>query len=49
MISLSVAAQGELVGSVMFDAEEIGGETAEIAFLSETQLHEGFSQFNGRM
>ena len=31
------ATQGELVGSVMFGAEEIGVETAEVAFLSETQ------------
>ena len=31
------AAQGELVGSSMFGAEEIGVETTEIAFLSETQ------------
>ena len=39
---------GELVGSVMFGAEEIGVETAEIALLSETQYMEGFSQFNRR-
>ena len=31
------ATQGELVGSILFGAEEIGVETAEIAFLSETQ------------
>ena len=36
------AAQGELVGSVMFGAEEIGVETAEIAFLSKTQYMKDF-------
>ena len=37
------ATQGELVGSVvMFGAEEIGVETAEIAFLSETQYMKDF-------
>ena len=36
------ATRGELVGSVMFGAEEIGVETAEIVFLSETQYMEGF-------
>ena len=37
------AKQGELVGSVMFGAEKIGVETAEIAFLSETQYMTDFS------
>ena len=36
------ATQGELVRSVMFGAEEVGVETAEIAFLSETQYMEDF-------
>ena len=36
------ATQGELVGSVMFGAKEIGVETAEIAFLSETQYMKDF-------
>ena len=36
------ATQGELVGSVMFGAEEIGVETAEVAFLSETQYMKDF-------
>ena len=36
------AIQGELVGSVMFGAEEIGVETAEIAFFSETQYMKDF-------
>ena len=36
------ATQGELVGSVMFGAEEIGVETAEIAFLSEPQYMNNF-------
>ena len=37
------ATQGELLGSVIFGAEEIGVETAEIAFLSETQYMKDFS------
>ena len=36
------ATQGELVGSVTFGAEGIGVETAEIAFLSETQYVKDF-------
>ena len=36
------ATQGELVGSVMFGAEEIGVETAEGAYLSETQYIKDF-------
>ena len=32
----------ELVGSVMFGAEKLGVETAEIAFLSETQYMKDF-------
>ena len=36
------ATQGELVGSVMFNAEEVGVEMAEIAFLSETQYMKDF-------
>ena len=36
------ATQGEIVGSVMFGAEEIGVETAAIAFLSETQYMKDF-------
>ena len=36
------ATQGELVGSVMFGAEEIGAETSEIKFISETQYMKGF-------
>ena len=36
------ATQGQLVGSVMFGAEEIGVETAEVAFLSETQYMKDF-------
>ena len=35
--SAFLAAQGELVGSVIFGAEEVGVETAEIAFISEIQ------------
>ena len=40
--SIFRATQGELVGSVMFGAKEIGVETAEIAFLSETQYMKDF-------
>ena len=40
--SVFCATQGELVGSDMFGAEEIGVETAEIAFLSETQYMKDF-------
>ena len=41
--SASRATQGELLGSVMFGAEEIGVETAEMAFFSETQYMQDFS------
>ena len=36
------ATQGELVGSVLFGAEEIGVETAEITFISETKYMKDF-------
>ena len=36
------AIQGELVGSVMFGVEVVGVETAEVAFLSETQYMKDF-------
>ena len=36
------ATQLELVGSVMFSSEKIGVETAEVAFLSETQYMKDF-------